>query len=128
MKREIYSTNTVWEEKVGYSRALKVKDMIFVCGTTAVDESGNIVGVGDAGKQADYIFQKIKKAIESLGGELNHVVRNKIYVTNIKDFEKIADVHHKYFADIKPNCTLVGINELVHKDMLVEIETDVVLD
>jgi len=128
MKREIYSTHSIWEEKVAYSRALKIKDMIFVCGTTAVDENGEIVGVGDAGLQADYIFQKIKKAIESLGGNLNQVVRNKIYVTNIKDFEKIALVHHKYFSEVKPNCTLLGINELVHKDMLVEIETDVVLD
>ena len=126
-ERRIYSTETVWEEKVGYSRAMRVKDMIFVCGTTAVDDNGKVVAPGDLGKQADFIFKKIEKAIEALGGKMNQVVRNKVYVTDVSQFESFAKVHHKYFSKIKPNCTLVEIKGLVHPDMVVEIECDVVL-
>ena len=118
---------TVWERKFGYSRAVRVGDLIAVAGTTAVDENGDVVGAGDPGSQARFIFQKIGRVLAEAGASLEDVVRVRTFVTDISRWEDVARVQGEVFADIRPAATLVEVSALVTPELLVEIEVDAVL-
>lgn len=125
-ERQLYSTGTVWEEKVGYSRAVKAGNMIFVSGTTSVIE-GKIEGVDNPYEQTKTVIEKIKTALEQFNSSLKDVVRVRIFVTNIDHFEQVGSVLGEYFKDIRPAMTLVEVSAFVAKEMLVEIEADAVI-
>jgi len=126
--RTNYSTNTKWEASTAYSRAVKVGNQIFVSGTTAVDEAGNIVAPKDVHAQSIFIFEKIEKALKALGSSLEAVVRTKAYITDISQFEGFSKAHHQFFKNILPACTLVEVSALVDEDLVIEIEADAVLN
>ncbi|HUG15424.1 MAG TPA: RidA family protein [Thermomicrobiales bacterium] len=126
-KRQHVSSGTVWEGIVGYSRAVRVGPFIYVAGTTATDDDGNVVGVGDPGAQTDYIIRKIQRALSDAGGSLSDVVRTRIYLTSVNDWESVGRVHGRHFADIRPANALVEVSALVGSEYLVEIEADAVL-
>ena len=125
--RQNYSSGTQWENEVGYSRAVKVGNSIEVAGTTAFDGE-KIVGIGDPYEQSVFIFNKIKEGIEALGGSLKDVVRTRMYVTNIEEWQEVTKAHSQFFRDIKPVATMVEVSRLVHPDLLVEIEATAVLE
>jgi enamine deaminase RidA (YjgF/YER057c/UK114 family) len=126
MARKSYSSGSPWEDKVGYTRAVKVNNIIEVAGTVA-SKDGVVQSVGDAGGQTDVILTIIKNAIENLGGKLEDTVRTRIFCTNIADFEAIGRVHAAYFTTIKPVMSIVEISKLIHPDMLVEIEATAII-
>lgn len=121
MERKRISSGTPWEAMAGYSRAVRVGDTIYVSGTTASDASGAVQHPGDAGAQAAYILRKIGAALEQAGSGLADVVRTRIFVSRIEDWEAVARAHGAVFADIRPANTLVRA-ELIDPQMLVEIE------
>ena len=126
-RRMNISSQTKWEDIVGYSRAVRVGNIIEVAGTTAVDEEGNVVGVNDPGKQTDFILAKIEKALVAAGATLKDVVRTRMFVTDIADWEKIGRVHGLYFKDIKPVATMVEVKALISPELLVEIEVTAIV-
>lgn len=121
------SSGGKWEDIVGYSRAIRAGSRVMVTGTTAVDESGLIVGAGDAYRQTIYIFQKIKKYLEEAGSSIEQVVWNRMFVTDISKWEEIARAHAEIFGKIKPCATMVEIKGLISPDMLIEIETEAIV-
>jgi enamine deaminase RidA (YjgF/YER057c/UK114 family) len=127
-KRINVSSGTKWEDIVGYSRAVRIGNMIEVAGTTAVDEKGQVVGAGNPAEQTKFILSKIEKALTSAGATLNDVVRTRMFVTNIADWETIGRVHGLYFKDIKPVATMVEVRSLIDPELLVEIEVTAILD
>lgn len=122
------SSGAKWENIVGYSRAVKAGNRVMVTGTTAVDDEGKIVGVGDAYTQTKFIFQKIEKYLKEAGSSMEKVVWNRMFVTDISKWEDIARAHAEFFIDIKPCATMVEVKGLVHPDMLIEIETEALAD
>lgn len=126
-ERQLVSSGTEWELAVGFSRAVRVDRFVFVSGTTATDEQGQPVGIGDVAAQTEYIMQKIKRALHEVGATLSDVVRTRIYVVNADDWQAIGRVHGKYFGDIRPANTLVEISKIVGDEYLVEIEADAIL-
>ena len=128
MKRTLISSGTVWEKKYGYSRAVVVGDRIFVAGTTAVDETGAIVGNGSPYEQAKFIYQKIDRALREAGSSLRDVVRVRTFVVDITRWEEVARAQGEVFSTIRPAATLVQITALVDPKLLVEIEVDAVKD
>jgi enamine deaminase RidA (YjgF/YER057c/UK114 family) len=118
------STGTPWEPVVGYSRAVRVGPFVWVAGTTATGPDGQIVARGDPGGQARQVLENIRAALERAGARLEHVVRTRIFVRDVRDWEAIGRVHGEFFGAIRPACTMVEVSGLVDPDMLVEIEAD----
>ena len=121
------SSGTKWEDLVGYSRAVRLGQVIEVAGTTAVDEQGNVVGAGDAYQQAKYCLAKIEKALVAAGGSLTDVVRTRMFVTDITRWEEIGRAHGECFRDIKPAATMVEVKALISPELLVEIEVTAIV-
>ena len=126
-KRINISSQTKWEDIVGYSRAVRIGNIVEVAGTTAVDEHGQVVGPGDPGEQTKFILSKIERALTSAGATLKDVVRTRMFVTNIADWERIGNAHGLYFKDIKPAATMVEVKSLISPELLVEIEVTAIL-
>ena len=125
--RSNYSSGTPWESIAGYSRAVRVGNIIEVAGTTAVDSEGQIIGVGDVGVQTDYIFNKIRNALNDAGSKMSDVIRTRMYVTDINTSEIVARIHGDIFSDIKPVSTLVEVSGLIDEELLIEIEVSAVV-
>jgi len=120
------SSGTPWEDKVGYSRVVRKGNNIYVTGTVAVDMDGNIIG-SNAYEQTKFILSKIEQYLEKAGTSLEDVVRTRMFVINIDDWEQIGKAHNEFFKDIKPATTMVEVSRLIGKDLLVEIEADAIL-
>ena len=125
--RSNYSSDTPWESIAGYSRAVRVGNILEVAGTTAVDTDGQVVGAGDISKQTDYIFNKIRNALNDAGSKMSDVIRTRMYLTDINDWETVARVHGDIFSDIKPVSTLVEVGGLIDEELLIEIEVSAVV-
>jgi enamine deaminase RidA (YjgF/YER057c/UK114 family) len=126
--RQNISSGTKWEEAVGYSRAVRVGNLVEVAGTTAVDEAGRVVAPGDPYEQARYIFRKIERALNAAGALMKDVVRTRMYVTDVRRWEEIGRAHGEVFRDIRPAATMVEVKALIQPELLVEIEVSAVIE
>jgi enamine deaminase RidA (YjgF/YER057c/UK114 family) len=127
MTRENFSSGAPWEPIVGYSRAVRVGSHIYLSGTTATDAQGNIVGIGDPYAQARQILANIALALDRAGARIDDVVRTRIFMTDITQWEAVGRAHGEMFGTIRPACTMVEVARLIAPELLVEIEVDALL-
>jgi enamine deaminase RidA (YjgF/YER057c/UK114 family) len=121
------ASGTTWEEQVGYSRAVRVGDIIEVAGTTAVDEQGDVVGRGDPYRQTQFILSKIEKALIAAGASLKDVVRTRMFVIDIRQWGEIGQAHGETFREIRPAASMVEVKALIDPELLVEIEATAIV-
>jgi enamine deaminase RidA (YjgF/YER057c/UK114 family) len=121
------SSGTKWEEIAGYSRAVRLGNMVFIAGTTAIDENGELVGVDDPEEQTRFILAKIERALIAAGSGMQDVVRTVMYVRDIRQWEEISKAHGQVFREIRPAATMVEVRSLILPEMLVEIEVTAVI-
>ena len=123
-QREKYSSGAKWESIVGYSRAVKVGERIYVTGTTATNETSEVVGIGDAYAQTVQVIKNIEKALNALGATLENVVRTRMFVTDISRWQEYGKAHGEFFGGIMPATTMIEVSKLIDPQMLIEIEVD----
>ncbi|MCA9123257.1 MAG: RidA family protein [Planctomycetaceae bacterium] len=127
MERRQVSTGTPWEAMVGYSRAVRVGNQVFVSGTTASDSNGETAFVGDSYRQTLFILEKIAAALSEVGADISDITRTRMFVTDINKWEEIGKAHGEVFGEIRPAATMVEVQRLINPDHLVEIEVDAVV-
>lgn len=127
MQRTNYSSGAKWEDIVGYSRAVKIGNIIEVTGTVAVDENNLLVGKDNAYEQTRFIITKIEKVLQQAGASLKDVVRTRMFVTDISRWEEYGKAHGEFFKDIKPCTSMIEISSLIEKDYMIEIEATAIL-
>jgi enamine deaminase RidA (YjgF/YER057c/UK114 family) len=125
--RQKISSGSPWEDIVGYSRAIRVGNVVEVAGTTAMD-GDELIGKGDIYKQTVFIFKKIEKALAEAGATLNDVVRTRMFVTDISQWEEVGKAHGAFFKTIKPVATMLEVSRLINDDLLIEIEVTAIID
>jgi enamine deaminase RidA (YjgF/YER057c/UK114 family) len=127
MPRQLFATKTEWEPFVGYSRAVRVGDHVFVSGTTATDENGALVAPGDAYGQAVQVLENLKRALEKAGASMGDVVRTRMFVTDISKWQEYGRAHGEYFRDIRPVTSMLEVKALIDPGMMIEIEADALI-
>ena len=127
MPRQLFATKTEWEPFVGYSRAVRVGDHVFVSGTTATNESGALVAPGDAYGQTIQVLENLKRALERAGASMGDVVRTRMFVTDISLWKEYGRAHGEYFRDIRPVTSMLEVKALIDPAMMIEIEADALM-